>query len=289
MAASYSVNGKVVLITGGARGIGKAIAMQLRTRGARLVVVDLRPDEIDRTVEELGGDEVALGLQADVTDRGAMQRVVAQAVERFGGLDVVVANAGIVSRAATMRSMATETFDRILDVNVNGVVNTVQAALPQVVERRGQVVAISSVMAFANSAGSIPYGMSKAAVEAMARGLRVELLPLGASATSVHFGFIDTDMVQRALDTDPVVKGVLDALPSPLKRRLRPEQAAAAVVAGIESRAPRVITPPVWKLFFYLRGIIAPLLDLQAERDAGTRASMAALDGRDGEELEMTA
>ena len=287
--ASYSVNGKVVLITGGARGIGKAIAMQLRARGANVVVVDLRPDEIDRTVEELGGDEVALGLQADVTDRGAMQRAVAQTVERFGGLDVVVANAGIVSRAATMRSMATETFDRILDVNVNGVVNTVQAALPQVIERRGQVIAISSVMAFANSAGSIPYGMSKAAVEAMARGLRVELLPLGASATSVHFGFIDTDMVQRALDTDPVVKGVLDALPGSLKRRLRPEQAAAAVVAGIERRAPRVITPPVWKLFFYLRGIIAPLLDLNAERDAGTRASMAALDGREGEELEMTA
>ena len=286
---TYDVSGKVVLITGAARGIGNALARQLRARGALIAVVDLRPDDVDRAVEELGGDPVAIGFHADVTDRGAMQRVVAQTVERFGGLDVVVANAGIVSRAATMASMATETFDRILDVNVNGVVHTVQAALPQVIERRGQVIVISSVMAFANSAGSIPYGMSKAAVEALARGLRVELLPLGASATSVHFGFIDTDMVQRALDTDPVVSGVLEALPRPLRRRLKPEQAAAAVVAGIETRAARVITPGVWKVFFVLRGIIGPLLDLQAERDAGTRASMAALHGRDGEELEMTA
>ena len=287
--ATYDVSGKVVLITGGARGIGNALARQLRARGALIAVVDLRPDDVDLAVEALGGDPVAIGFHADVTDRGAMQRVVAQTVERFGGLDVVVANAGIVSRAATMSSMATETFDRILDVNVNGVVNTVQAALPQVIERRGQVIAISSVMAFANSAGSIPYGMSKAAVEALARGLRVELVPLGASATSVHFGFIDTDMVQRALDTDPVVSGVLESFPRALRKRLKPEQAAAAVVAGIEARAPRVITPGIWKVFYALRGIIGPLLDRRAESDAGTRASMAALHGRDGEELEMTA
>lgn len=287
--ATYDVSGKVVLVTGGSRGIGNAMARQLRARGAKLVVVDLRPDEIDRAVEELGGEEVALGLQADVTDRGAMQRVVAQAVERFGGIDVVIANAGIVSRAATMASMATETFDRILDVDTNGVVNTVQAALPQVVERRGQVVVISSVMAFANGAGSIPYAMSKAAVEVLARALRVELAPFGASATSVHFGFIDTDMVHQALDTDPEVKGAVDALPSPLRRRLKPEHAAAAVVAGIETRAPRVITPGVWKVFFALRGIIAPLLDARAERHAGTRLSMERLHDRAGEELKTTA
>ncbi len=287
--ATYDVSGKVVLITGAARGIGNALARQLRARGALIAVVDLRPDDVDRAVEELGGDPVAIGFNADVTDRGAMQRVVAQTVERFGGLDVVVANAGIVSRAATMRSMATETFDRILDVNVNGVVHTVQAALPQVIERRGQVIVISSVMAFANSAGSIPYGMSKAAVEAMARGLRVELLPLGASATSVHFGFIDTDMVQKALDTDPVASRMLKTLPPLLGRRLKPDEAAAAVVAGIETRAARVITPGIWKVFFYLRGIIGPLLDLQAERDKGARSSMVALDDREGEELEMTA
>lgn len=287
--ATYDVSGKVVLVTGGSRGIGNAMARQLRARGAKLVVVDLRPDEIDRAVEELGGEEVALGLQADVTDRGAMQRVVAQAVERFGGIDVVIANAGIVSRAATMASMATETFDRILDVDTNGVVNTVQAALPQVVERRGQVVVISSVMAFANGAGSIPYAMSKAAVEVLARALRVELAPFGASATSVHFGFIDTDMVHQALDTDPEVKGAVDALPSPLRRRLKPEHAAAAVVAGIETRAPRVITPGVWKVFFALRGIIAPLLDARAERHAGTRRSMERLHDRAGEELKTTA
>lgn len=285
----YHVTGKVILITGAARGIGNAMARQLRDKGAKIVVVDLHQEDVDRAVEQLGGGEVAIGFAADVTDRGAMQRVVAQSVETFGGVDVVIANAGIVSRAATMASMATETFDRIIDVDTNGVVNTVQAALAQVIERRGQVVVISSVMAFANGAGSIPYAMSKAAVEVLARALRVELAPLGASATSVHFGFIDTDMVQQALDTDPVVKGVLDALPSPLGKRLKPEQAAAAVVAGIESRAPRVITPSVWKIFFVFRGVIAPLLDARAEKDAGTLRSMSELQDRAGEELKTTA
>jgi len=285
----YHVTGKVILITGAARGIGNAMARQLRDKGAKIVVVDLHQEDVDRAVEQLGGEEVAIGFAADVTDRGAMQRVVAQSVEKFGGVDVVIANAGIVSRAATMASMATETFDRIIDVDTNGVVNTVQAALAQVIERRGQVVVISSVMAFANGAGSIPYAMSKAAVEVLARSLRVELAPLGASATSVHFGFIDTDMVQQALDTDPVVAGVLEALPAPLRRRLKPEQAAAAVVAGIESRAPRVITPGIWKVFYALRGIIAPLLDARAEKDAGTLRSMSELQNRAGEELKTTA
>ena len=91
---TYDVSGKVVLITGAARGIGNALARQLRARGALIAVVDLRPDDVDRAVEELGGDPVAIGFHADVTDRGAMQRVVAQTVERFGGVDVVVANAG---------------------------------------------------------------------------------------------------------------------------------------------------------------------------------------------------
>src|SRR5207244_6858480 len=102
----------------------------------------------------------ALGIVADVTDRGEMQRVVAMTVERFGGLDVVMANAGIAPRAATLRAMAGENVDRVLDVNINGVLNTVEVALPEIVRRRGHVVVVASIYAFWNGVGNVPYAMS---------------------------------------------------------------------------------------------------------------------------------
>jgi NAD(P)-dependent dehydrogenase (short-subunit alcohol dehydrogenase family) len=85
-----------------------------------------------------------------------MQRAVAAAVERFGGLDVVVANAGIASRVATFRAFSTETFERVLDVNLMGVYRTVDAALPEIIRRQGHVVVISSVYAFMNGVGEVP-------------------------------------------------------------------------------------------------------------------------------------
>ena len=143
----FQLSGRVALVTGGARGIGFATARALLARGASVTIVDLDPDAVARAAAELH-DSRALGLVADVTDRGAMQRVVAETAERFGGLDVVVANAGIASRVATFRATPPETFERVLEVNLMGVVRTVDAALPQIIERRGHVVVISSIYAF---------------------------------------------------------------------------------------------------------------------------------------------
>ncbi len=151
-----------------------------------------------------------------------MQRVVATAVERFGGLDVVVANAGIASRAATLRAMSAESFERVVDVNLNGVYLTVDAALPEIIRRKGHVVVISSVYAFVNGIGAIPYAISKAGVEQLGRALRVELVQHGASATVAYFGFIDTEMVHRAIDQDPLVDALSDTFPAPLRKRLKP-------------------------------------------------------------------
>ena len=106
--ASYSLSGKVALVTGGARGIGFATARALIARGASVTIADLDAEGTARAASQLH-DSRAIGLGADVTDRGALQRAVADTVERFGGLDVVVANAGIASRVATFRAMPTET------------------------------------------------------------------------------------------------------------------------------------------------------------------------------------
>lgn len=281
------VRGKVALITGGARGIGFGTARALARRGATLVIVDLDQAACDEAAAQLGG--ASIGIAADVTDLGAMQRVVATVVDRFGGLDIVMANAGIASKAATFNAASRESFDRVFDVNANGVVRTVEAALPEIIRRRGQVVVVASVYAFLNGVGAISYAMSKAAVEQLGRGLRVELAQHGASATTCYFGFIDTEMVHRGIDDDPLSGKVQEQLPKALAKRLTPDQAGEAVARGIERRAPRVIVPPVWRVLFHLRGIIGPLLDRHMERAAGVQELAVAMEARANEEQPTTA
>jgi NAD(P)-dependent dehydrogenase (short-subunit alcohol dehydrogenase family) len=280
---SYDLNGKVALVTGAARGIGFETAKALVGRGASVVIVDLEA-EAAAAAASLIDDDRAIGLAADVTDRGAMQQAVSQAVERFGGLDVVVANAGIASRGATFRAMSTESFDRVIDVNLMGVVRTVEAALPQVIDRKGHVVVIASVYAFTNGAGSTPYAMSKAGVEQFGRALRVELVPHGASASVAYFGFIDTEMVHRILDEDPAIGDSLSTIPKVLLKRLHPREAAAGIVRGIERRAPRIIRPRRWAVMSVMRGAFNPLIDRWMERDATVQELTRELDSRASEE-----
>src|SRR3954452_9564949 len=256
----YDLNGKVALVTGAARGIGFATARGLVARGASVVVVDLDQGAADRAAAQIH-DTKAVGMAADVTDRGALQRVVASTVDRFGGLDVVVANAGIASRAATMRAMSTESFERVLDVNLLGVYRTVEVALPEIVRRRGHVVVVASIYAFLNGAGAAPYAMAKAGVEQLGRALRVELAMHGAGASVAYFGFIDTEMVHRAIDQDPLADTLLAELPRPLRKRLKPALAGEASGAGIERPKPRIIRPRRWTALSVLRGILGPLGD----------------------------
>jgi NAD(P)-dependent dehydrogenase (short-subunit alcohol dehydrogenase family) len=287
--ASYEINGKVALITGGARGIGLGTARALRARGARVVIVDLNLEASQAAAAELGDESQAIGLAADVTDRGAMQRAVATTVEHFGGLDIVMANAGIANRAATLRAMSSESFDRVIDVDTMGVVRTVEVALPEIVRRRGHIVVVASIYAFTNGVGVIPYAMSKAAVEQLGRALRVELVPHGASASVAYFGFIDTEMVHQGIDHDPLAGEMMATLPKVLHKRLTPRQAGEAVARGIEQRRPRIIVPRRWIPLSALRGILGPVLDRMQERDAATRAVVEKLDRRDGEEQPTTA
>jgi NAD(P)-dependent dehydrogenase (short-subunit alcohol dehydrogenase family) len=185
--------------------------------------------------------------------------------------------------------MATEGFDRVIDVNQTGVVRTVDAALPEIIRRKGHVVVVASVYAFSNGVGATPYAMSKAAVEQFGRALRVELVQHGACASVAYFGFIDTEMVHRTIDKDPTVDSMLAAFPRVLQKRLRPAAAGEAIVSGIERRARRIIRPRRWVVMSILRGIVNPLIDVRMERDATVQAATRDLDSRGGEEQPTTA
>jgi NAD(P)-dependent dehydrogenase (short-subunit alcohol dehydrogenase family) len=131
--------------------------------------------------------------------------------------------------------------------------------------------------------------MSKAAVEQFGRALRLELVPHGASASVAYFGFIDTEMVHRAIDSDPLANEMLETFPKLLHKRLQPSAAGEAIVRGIERRQPRIIRPRRWTAMSVLRGVLGPLTDARAERDQRALTLLRQLDARAGEDQPLTA
>jgi NAD(P)-dependent dehydrogenase (short-subunit alcohol dehydrogenase family) len=274
----YDLNGKVALVTGAARGIGFETARQMHLRGASVAVLDLNADEAREAAERIGPR--AIGLAGDVTDQNAMFAAVAEVVEKLGGLDVAVANAGIAQKQfATARGLSGEEWERVFEVDLLGVWRTVRAALPQIVERQGQMVVVSSVYAFANGMGNSPYAVAKAGVEALGRSLRVELAPHGASASVAYFGWVDTKLVQDAFDQEDGGR-IRELSPDFLLKRITPDEAGAGLVRGIEQRAPRIFVPKWWRYVSAFRGLINPLLDRRMESDAKTRALIRDLDAK---------
>ncbi|MGD9734796.1 MAG: short-chain dehydrogenase/reductase [Solirubrobacterales bacterium] len=275
---AFDPNGKVALVTGAARGIGFETARQLHLRGASVAVLDLDPEQADEAAERIGPR--AIGLAGDVTDAGAMMATVAEVVERLGGLDLAIANAGIAQRNfATVRAISGEEWERVFEVDMLGVWRTARAALPEIVSRQGHLVVVSSVYAFANGFGNSPYAVAKAGVESLGRALRVELAPHGASAGVAYFGWVDTKLVQDAF-AQPDADRVRDLSPDFLLKRITPAEAAAGLLRGIEERAPRVFVPKWWRYVSALRGLVNPLLDKRMERDEKTRALIRDLDAK---------
>jgi len=274
--ASYDLVGKVALITGGTGGIGNATAHELLRRGAKVAVLDVNP--ATPQIAERMSAKSAMGAVADVRCRSKMESAVANVVDRFGRVDIAIANAGILSPAGTLRVTPEDAVDSTFDVNVIGVLNTVHAAMDELITHRGQVVLISSVYAFLSGMGVIPYAMTKAAVEALGRGLRIELAAHGVTTTTAYFSLINTDMIKKGVDADPVVGQLLNALPAPYRVRLEPAAAAAALADGLARRAPRVVAPARWNVISALRGIINPVLDARLARDQRTLAVIGALD-----------
>ena len=247
---------KIVFITGGARGIGAEVAKRLRDKGAKLVLTDLDEAALTALAGQLGGDEHVLTAVADVRDLPAMQAAAGKAVERFGGIDVVVANAGIASYGSVLQ-VDPEALKRVLDVNLLGVFHTVRATLPAIIERRGYVLIVSSLAAFAAAPGMAPYDMSKAGNEHLANALRLEVAHLGVSVGSAHMSWIDTALVRDSKADLPAFDKLLAALPWPLNQTTSVDNCASAFVKGIEGRKSRVYCPGWVGLMRWLKPVLS--------------------------------
>jgi NAD(P)-dependent dehydrogenase (short-subunit alcohol dehydrogenase family) len=262
---SWDLRGKTIFITGAARGIGAETARRVAARGANAALVGLEPEELARVAVQCGTG--AAWFECDVTDRDGLERAVEGAVDRFGGIDVVAANAGIAPMG-TVRSIDPRAFERTVEVNLLGVWRTVRSCLPRVMERKGYVLVTASLAAAVHSPGLAAYSAAKAGAEAFADSLRVEVKRLGVDVGVAYFAFIDTDMV-RGADAHPTLGSLRQDTLGPLGRTYPVSAVGKAMADGIERRRRWIVVPPSARATLILRTLLQPLV----ERGAFDRAA----------------
>lgn len=243
----------VALITGGASGIGLAVAARLQQRGMRLVLLDLTEPALQSAAARLDAGDV-ITVAGDVTRPEDCQRAVAAAVQRFGGIDLCWANAG-VGTLAPLRHVSARDWMQVVQVNVFGVLHTVQAALPQLIERRGQIAVTASMASLGHAPGMSAYAASKAAAEAMCNSWRVELAHHGVDVTCIHPLWITTPMVERGRESRAFAR-LRQSMVGPLGRDMPLEAAAPLIAAGILERRRRVFVPGWVHWLFALRAAL---------------------------------
>lgn len=221
----------VVLITGASSGIGEAMAREYARRGWKTVLLARRVERLAALAQALGGDAHSLAAACDVTHDGDCEAAVARAVEAFGGLDVVIANAGF-GVDGTLEQLTIDDVRRQFETNVYGVMRTAKAAVGALSRSRGSFVAIGSVAGFLPAPGSMAYNMSKACVTSFCDALRTEWAPKGIGVTHVAPGFIESEI--RLVDRHGTYKASRkETVPSWL---LMPASTAARKIADATAR-----------------------------------------------------
>lgn len=232
--------GKVALITGAARGIGAGVARGYAAQGGRVALVGLEPDLLAALADELG--EAAAWWEADVRDGAAVAAATDAAAEHFGRIDHVLANAGIASYG-TVRQIDDEAFERVVDVNINGVFRTLKYATPHLAKTRGYALVVASQASFTPLAGLASYNASKAGVESLAMAYKQEVAHLGIGVGSCHPSWIDTDIVRNAELDLPTFREIRRKLPWPANGTTSVEECVELILRGLAKRKGRVYVP----------------------------------------------
>jgi NAD(P)-dependent dehydrogenase (short-subunit alcohol dehydrogenase family) len=234
------LGGKVALITGGAGSIGLATARAFVAEGAKVMIVDLREEELVRAAASLGSNQVAWRV-TDVTSAEHVQAAVAEVVERFGRLDIAFANAGVFGVVAPVTDYPVDVFERVMAVNVTGSFLVCKYALA-VMQGGGSLIVNSSVVGLTSDRGIAAYATSKHALVGLVRTAAKEVAPRGIRVNSLHPGPTDNEF-QSAIEIEAIGASRDESARAfeqmiPLSRHASPDEIAAAVVflAGDESR-----------------------------------------------------
>ncbi|MBY8869727.1 SDR family oxidoreductase [Streptomyces sennicomposti] len=231
-----SLEGQVAVVTGAARGVGELLARKLSARGVKVALVGLEPDALKQVSERLHTESAH--WHADVTDHEAMARVATEVKERFGRVDVVVANAGVATGGPFVESDP-QAWRRVIEVNLIGSAVTGRAFLPALTESRGYLLQVASLAAMTPAPMMSAYCASKSGVEAYAHSLRAEVGYQGVRVGVAYLSWTDTDMV-RGADQDDVMRELRQRLPWPSNKTYPLGPAVDRIVDGIERRSSHV-------------------------------------------------
>lgn len=257
---------RTALVTGGGSGIGAAVGEALAARGWNVALLDLDLEAAEAVAARIGAGRAA-AYRADITDQGALDEAVAAAVERFGGLDLCFANAGVAVEGS-LRQTTPAVFASQVEVNVTGTFRTVHACLEHLIASRGYLLINASASALAAPPGLGAYGASKAAAESLGDTLRRELRHHGVDVGVVYLLFVATDMVAGAESHGPIFRAMREGLGWPLRRVMPVATARDAIVRGIERRARRIVAPRLVAALYRLRGLAPSLLERSTVRIA---------------------
>ncbi|KOG42471.1 SDR family oxidoreductase [Streptomyces resistomycificus] len=250
------VNGRIVVVTGAARGVGAALATALARRGARLALLDHDKPALETMASGLPGAE--LTVDVDVTDNAALREAARTVRGHLGPPSVVVANAGI-AEGGPFDLSDPATWRRVIDVNLTGSAQTARAFLPDLVETAGYHLQIASLA----SIGAVPlmsaYCASKAGVEAFTHALRAEVAHQGVAVGIAYLNWIDTDMIRDA-DRFAVLRELRTHMPPPARRVSPVEMVAARLVRAVERRSTAVYVPGWLRLVQVGRAALPPVI-----------------------------
>src|SRR3954452_7365573 len=236
---SWQLPGKVILITGGARGIGAAVAAELAERGAVPVLADVDDEALAKTAAALGGAATA---HLDVTDFAQCESTVAGVLADHGRLDAVWANAGI-GMGGPVELVDADIWTRVVQVNLIGAYNTVKAALPAVLDARGYVAITASLASFAHAPAMSAYSASKAGVEAFANSLRTEVAHQGVRVGVLHPTWIATDMVRDGDASSATFRRLRASLRPPFAKTYPVETVVGPIADAFAKRKRKVFLP----------------------------------------------
>ncbi|PWE07921.1 short-chain dehydrogenase [Streptomyces sp. BSE7F] len=258
-----SLEGKVAVVTGAARGVGELLARKLSARGVKVALVGLEPDALKDVSARLHSDSDH--WHADVTDPEAMARVAAEVRERFGRVDIVVANAGVATGGPFTESDP-DAWRRVIEVNLIGSAVTARAFLPLLAESRGYLLQIASLAAITPAPMMTAYCASKSGVEAYAHALRAEVAHRGVKVGVGYLSWTDTDIV-RGADQDDVMRELRQRLPWPANKTYPLGPAVDRLVAGIERRSAHVYGQAWLRGMQGVRGYLPALIGTVGQRE----------------------
>jgi len=243
---AYSLHNKVILLTGAAGGLGQALCQIFIEHGAKVIAIDINTKELS-SLERRFNQTSFLGSCCDITDWKSCEQVVGQAIQTFGGIDIVLNNAGVTHFSRFWETEAT-LLNQIIDINLKGAINITRAAIDQVIARQGMIIGVSSVAGFSPLYARSAYSASKFGLSGLMDTLRAELREHQVNVLSVFPGFIQTQAIKREEGTQVTGlqrPGQASATPG---KTLLPEEAAREIVNSIKNEKQTLLLGSLAKL-----------------------------------------